>query len=129
MEQRFRKGDRLLARADFERVMHRGRRVFTRNLIVFAAPGEADRPRLGLAVGRRVGKAVCRSRWRRLIREAFRQDVRAQVVAATDLVVVVKAGEAPRTAARAWQRTAPGLATVRLELVDAIRRLALGGER
>ncbi len=41
-------------------------------LTVFLVPTDRDEPRLGLAVGRRVGRAVDRTRTKRLIREAFR---------------------------------------------------------
>lgn len=40
--------------------------------MVFAMKNELAHPRLGLAVGRRVGGAVVRNRFKRLIRESFR---------------------------------------------------------
>ena len=41
-------------------------------LAVFALPNSLPYPRLGLAIGRRVGGAVERARLKRLLREAFR---------------------------------------------------------
>jgi hypothetical protein len=41
-------------------------------LTLFALPSARPHPRLGLAVGTRVGGAVVRNRWKRTIREAFR---------------------------------------------------------
>ena len=62
---------RLLTSADFDRVIRTGRKAYTRNLIVFAVRGESQEVRLGLAIGKRIGKAVSRNRWKRLLREVF----------------------------------------------------------
>lgn len=136
----FPRSRRLLRGADFERVMRKGRKVHTPNLIVFAASGDRDEPRLGLAVGRRVGKAACRNRWKRLVREVFRLRLQHRLPP-IDVVVAVRAAEgrarpAPglpairkRPGAPVERRLAPGLAAVERELVDAVRRLgALGPE-
>ena len=44
-------------------------------LIVFALPNGRETSRLGLSVSKRYGGAVERVRWKRLVREAFRQVV------------------------------------------------------
>jgi ribonuclease P protein component len=50
--------------------------------------------RLGLAVGRRVGRAAVRNRWRRAIREAFRLH-RHRLSCSYDLVVSVDWAASP----------------------------------
>ncbi len=134
----FPRSRRLLRGADFERVMRKGRKVHTSNLIVFVASGDCDGPRLGLAVGRRVGKAACRNRWKRLVREVFRLRLQFRLPP-IDLVVAVRAAQgrarpAPgRTAPKqrpgvpVERRLAPGFAAVETELVDAVRRLGVLG--
>ena len=69
-----------------------GRRLHTRHFGVILAPGEAGAPRLGLAVTRRLGKAVRRNRVKRLLREFFRRH--KQALPPMDLVIMAKKGAA-----------------------------------
>jgi len=66
------KGDRLLRRTAFDRVLKARCRAADRWLVVYAAPNTVDHPRLGVIVGRRHGGAVARNRLKRRLREAFR---------------------------------------------------------
>lgn len=114
-DRRFPRSCRILHGRDFQRVMLEGRKVLTRNLIVFAAPGQDQRPRLGLAVGKGVGKAVCRNRWRRLIREIFRIRLK-EMLPAVDLVVAVKSS-------KNHTRHAPSIRKLAEELEEAVRKI------
>jgi ribonuclease P protein component len=64
---------RLSRSAEFDRVYRSGRSRANRWLVLHAFPrdAEAEGPRLGLSVGRKVGGAVERNRVKRALREAF----------------------------------------------------------
>ncbi len=85
---RIRKGD------EFRAVYGRKARASDRCLLVFACENEFGHPRLGLSVSRKVGNAVRRNRWKRLIREAFRLNL-ARLPEGVDLVVIPRPGPAP----------------------------------
>lgn len=85
---------RLKKRADFARVY--GRRVSASDswLLVFASDNRLAHPRLGLSVSRKVGGAVVRNRWKRLLREAFRL-ARAELPTGVDLIVIPRSAAEP----------------------------------
>jgi ribonuclease P protein component len=93
MSNRFRPEDRVRKQADFDRVYQA--RVFAADavLIVNAAANGLTHSRLGLSIGRSVGNAVVRNRWKRLIREAFRLS-RSELPTELDLVVRPQKGAA-----------------------------------
>src|SRR4029079_1616073 len=72
MSNEFRPEHRVRKQADFDRVY--AARLFAADgvLIVNTAENGLPHSRLGLSIGKIVGKAVVRNRWKRLIREAFR---------------------------------------------------------
>jgi len=80
---------RVRKKCEYDATFKRGRRFHSRGFTCVVAPAAAEGPRLGLAVSRRVGKAVVRNRVKRYVREFFRQH-RSTFVRAGDLVVVAK---------------------------------------
>lgn len=112
--------------------MKDGFRVWTWNLIVFVRENGLDSARLGLAAGRKVGNAVARNRWKRLIREVFRNSLKPSL-AGFDMVVAVKAvagfdrSRGDKTVAvrgkKSVRREIPSFSVLEGELNDALRRI------
>ncbi len=84
-----RSDERLRSKADFTRVFKQGTRVDGAWFVLLGLPNQLGFSRVGLAVGRRVGRAVERNRIKRLLREAFRRNKSGRAV---DVVLVAKPG-------------------------------------
>lgn len=91
---RFPKQVRLLQASEFERVFAARNSASDVWIVLYGVYSEFDHARLGLTVSRRVGGAVVRNRWKRLLREAFRLTQRN--LPPLDLVCVIR-GEHPPT--------------------------------
>ena len=87
MDNCFPKSFRLRSSKQFQRVFAFRRSVADDTLILFAAANELPHCRLGLAISKKIGNAVIRNRWKRLIREAFRTS-QSVLPSGLDLVVL-----------------------------------------
>jgi ribonuclease P protein component len=94
MNYRFAKSQHLRTQAEFDRVYASEAYAADDVLVVKGAANETGITRLGLSVSRKVGNAVTRNRWKRLIREAFRL-AQHDLPRGLDLVVRPKAGAEP----------------------------------
>ena len=82
---RFRPGEHIRRRADFEQAYSTGARVSGQFMTVFARVTREATARLGIAATRKIGGAAVRNRAKRLTREIFRHHKPAQTL---DVVVV-----------------------------------------
>jgi ribonuclease P protein component len=109
--QRFPKRLRLLSAKDFERVFAARASVSDSWMVLYGATTEAGHARLGLTLPRRVGGAVVRNRWKRMLREAFR--LSQHELPAVDFVCVPRSTSPPELS----------------ELTESLRTLAVRIER
>lgn len=110
MNERFSKQMHLRSARDFERVYASKIFAADETLVVTAIHNALQYSRLGLSVSRKVGNAVVRNHWKRLIRESFR---RSRIPIPTGLDIVVR----PRRGGE------PGFQTISESLASLIRRL------
>ncbi len=74
---------------EFQLCYHRGRSMGTYFVVIYARKNHMPVNRLGITTGKKVGNAVARSRARRLIRQAWREnEINAPV--GLDIVIVAR---------------------------------------
>jgi ribonuclease P protein component len=89
---------RLKRGADFQRVFKQRRTASDDLLVVHGRANGLEFSRFGLSVSRKVGNAVTRNRWKRLLREAFRL-TRGDLPPGIDLVLIPRNEAKPTLAA------------------------------
>ena len=112
----FPKHHHMRSRNDFRRAYARRERAGDDVLLVFGCENELPHPRLGLSVSRKVGPAVVRNRWKRLIREAFRL-AQPPLPEGIDYVVIPRQGVEPTLA-----RVSDSLARLAVRVAQRLRR-------
>jgi ribonuclease P protein component len=100
MEHRFLSQHHIRRAGDFQRAFRRRQSVADSWIIVYGHANGLPHPRLGISASKRVGGAVVRNRWKRLLREAFRLS-REQLPEGVDLIVVPRPTMEPTLASLA----------------------------
>ncbi|MCR5717728.1 MAG: ribonuclease P protein component [Oscillospiraceae bacterium] len=76
---------------EFQLCYRKGRSFVSKYVIVYARPNKLPCSRLGITTGKKIGNAVCRSRSRRLIRQAWREN-ELDAPIGLDVVIVARTG-------------------------------------
>ena len=108
---RFPRTARLRKSPEFAAVSREGARVARSHFTVLHRANGLGRPRLGVAVSRKVGGSVVRNRVKRWLREAMRHE-RAQLPA-VDVVLIARPSAATA-----------GASVLRADVAEAFRRVA-----
>ena len=110
-DERFPREHHIRRQGDFSRAYGRRCTASDGMLLLFGCANGLPYSRIGLSVSRKVGNAVVRNRWKRLIREAFRLS-REQLPTGIDLVVIPRRGATPELDAmrESFTRLTPRLA-------------------
>lgn len=108
---RFRFGPerRLRKSADFAAVFDSGIKRSDARLILYALPNHLAHSRLGLAVGKKLGSAVRRNRYKRLLRQAFRLH-QYELPAGYDYVLIPKPKADTENSVAEYERSLMNLA-------------------
>ncbi len=85
----FGKNERIRRRSEFSALFQTGKRIHSEYLTVIFCTNTSGIRRVGLVVGKKVGKAVRRNRMKRLLREFFRLN-KHRLPASQDILIVAR---------------------------------------
>ena len=80
---------KLSGKIEFKKVFLEGKRIESKNLVVFVLKNKYKFNRLGLIVKKEIGKAVVRNKIKRRAREAYRQ-INRKLFQGYDIIIFVK---------------------------------------
>lgn len=89
----------LKRKSDFNRLYRKGKNTAGGYIAVYAMPNRCGFNRLGLTVGKTVGKATVRSRTKRLLRECYRY-YEDKLPSGWDFILVARSRAAGKTLAQ-----------------------------
>lgn len=88
---RFKQEEKIRDPQDFKKVMRFGKKLPSKNFILFTKRNDKQVQRLGIVISKEVGKATYRNRVKRLVREFFRLN-KHRMGGALDVVILVRKG-------------------------------------
>ena len=88
---RFTQKERITHPRDFKRVMRFGRRLSSKNFLLFVQANKGGFHRLGIVVKKEIGPATVRNRMKRYVREFFRLN-KHQMKGSLDMIILAKEG-------------------------------------
>lgn len=86
---RFTKNNRVKSKKNFQHVYTAGRSVVDDLAVIYIMTKQADRIKIGLAVGKKLGTAVTRNHTKRMMREVFRKK-RHEINPGTEIIWVAR---------------------------------------
>ncbi|QDU79002.1 Ribonuclease P protein component [Polystyrenella longa] len=125
-DHRFPQKCRLKTNASFQTVYNAKQAKGDNRLLIFAARNGLGYTRLGVSVSRKVGNAVCRGRFKRCFREAFRLE-RPELPVGLDLIFIPRRGTTADT--DIYRQSIQKLIPQVLEVIERNERRASRSDR